>query len=91
MTADPVLERPEAERIIVMPPAWTPSDRRRPGRSEHVAPALLGLLRSHPEAPRLDGREADNSLGTAQAIGVSAVVGALCWTGLIGLAIRLIG
>jgi hypothetical protein len=93
MTADPVLERPEAKRIPATSPAWTPSDRRRPGRLDHVSPALLGLLRArpNPDAPHLHDREAGSSLGAAQAIGVSAIVGALCWTGLIGLVIRLIG
>jgi hypothetical protein len=91
MTADPVtehLEHTEAERIAEAPTR----DRRRPGRLEHTSPVLIPLLRIRPDpnAHVIGGRGSADALGTARAICLGAIVGALCWTGMIGLAIRLL-
>jgi hypothetical protein len=62
-------------------------DRRRPGRSEHVSPALIELLRSraNPDLLQSEDGEARSALGTAQGILAATVLGLLMWAGLVWL------
>jgi hypothetical protein len=64
-----------------------PGDRRRPGRPERVSSALIDLLRLRPDADvfPVEDREDRNGLRTAQGICFAAVIGAACWTSMIGL------
>ena len=58
------------------------SDRRRPGRSGHAAPPLIGLLRG--QASSVDAsREVEKPLRAAQGIMVGTVMGLALWAGLI--------
>jgi hypothetical protein len=62
-------------------------DRRRPGRLEHVSPALVELLRFRPIADVRQSEDEDweawNALGAARGIMVETVLGLLMWAGLI--------
>ena len=84
MTADPSIEQvnhPEhaaGERVV--------QDRRRPGRLQHVSPALVELLRSKSNAempPRDD--DTGNPLWVLPGILLWAVVGLAMWAGLFSL------
>jgi hypothetical protein len=95
MTADPTteqLKRPATDGISDTS-ARAPHDRRRPQRLDYVSPELIELLRGRPnaEALRRTERPAEYAFGAAQGICVSAVAGALCWAGIIGLVETLIG
>ena len=70
-----------------------PQDRRRPGRSEHVSPALIDLLRLRPNADvlRSEDRKAENALGTAQGILLGTVLGLPTWAGSFWLVKNLLG
>ncbi len=89
MTAGMVTEPRNGAEVKRGPddPARVPQERRRPGRAEHVSPALIGMLRSQPGADVLDGedRAARNALGAAQGILLATVAGLLAWGGLIWL------
>jgi hypothetical protein len=89
MTADLATEHlseAEAERIPDAP-VRAPEDRRRPGRSEHLSPALIELLRLRPNPDMLRGedREAQYALGTAQGILLGTILGLLTWAGMFWL------
>ena len=70
----------------------TGDDRRRPGRAEFVSAELVELLRLRPAADvfLVDDTEEPNAMRTAKGIGVAALLGVACWTGIIGLIVVLI-
>lgn len=61
-----------------------PADRRRPGRTEDVNPALLPLLRRESllPAPGVDVEQDDDDLAPARGVAVSVLIGALLWIGI---------
>jgi hypothetical protein len=74
-------------------PARALQDRRRPGRLQHVSPALIGLLRFRADAEVLQNEdgEAENARRTAQGMLFGTVLGLLSWVGLFRLIEHLLG
>ena len=67
-------------------------ERRRPGRMQHVSPALLGLLRSRAGAPVPAAEDEDSrgAIATAQGVLVAVLLGVLMWVGGIWLVAALL-